>query len=245
MSITKHVIEYTRAPVVNGVIKNVKIVGLNSRNGYRYQVTALEHAKSLYENAPVHMLHGKSRENRKGSRSLDSHFGSLQSIRATDDGLFGDLHVKQSHPMAAFILESDGQRFGLSHNAVVEMNDDETEVTKIVTVNSVDLVDNPATTTTLYEEEEMDLSELVEANKANTAAIAALDEGQGKILQALESLQPQPEPEPKPEPKKRITALETVTEVTEETPAPMGNSHEAFLDAIRGFSTSDMKGAQA
>ncbi len=241
MAVIDTLLEYTVAAVSGGVIKGVKIAGLKSRNGRAYPFATLQQAMLLYEDAPVYMLHGSKREKRDNSRKHDEHFGCLRNVCMRDDGLWGDLHVKQSLPMAQFILESDGSQFGLSHNVRAEMTDDRKTVTEILSVNSVDLVDHPATTTSLFEEEEMDLADLVEANAAQAKQIAALTEGQGKILTLLESLQ-KPEPEKKPD---RIAVLEEATELDPGAPKPIGNSHEAFLDKVRGFSTIDTKGAQA
>ena len=246
MAIIRHVVEYSNARVRGNVILGVKIVGLQSRNGYRYLASALDAAKALYEDTSVYVLHPDSREKRRGSRQLDAHFGHLRNIFAAPDGLFGDLHVKQSHPMAGLILESDGKQFGLSHNAVVEMNTDETEVTKIVSVNSVDLVDNPATTTNLFEEENMDLAELVAANEALATRLAAVE---GTLTGVLEAVTKKPEPSAKPEPlakPDRIAVLEKITDGDGEPdkPAPIGNSYDDFLDTLRGFSTTNTKGAQ-
>jgi len=235
MAIIRHVVEYSHAKVRGNVIQGVKIVGLQSRNGYEYRVSALVGAKSLYEDTAVYILHPDSREKRRGSRQLDAHFGHLRNIIAGSDGLFGDLHIKQSHPMAGMILEGDGRQFGLSHNAVVEMNAEETEVTRIVSVNSVDLVDNPATTTNLFEEKNMDLAELVTANAALTERLTAVEGTLTSVLEAVTK-----EPEAKPE---RIAVLEKITDGEGGEAAPIGNSHDNFLDQLRGFSTTNTKGA--
>ncbi len=262
MSIRIQVLEYSRAPVVDGVIKGVKIIGTRSRNGRIYSQDVLGRAIHHYENAPVFMRHPDTREQRRGSRQTDDHFGSLQNIEERFDGniglgLFGDLHVKQSHPMAQLVIESDGHSFGLSHNVVAEMNDEQTEVLEIINVNSVDLVTDPAATTTLFEEfDEMDMQQLEAANKGLTEKVDALD---GKLTTVLEAVK---EPDPKElsarvaeletqlteakGKRARVTALEQVTDPEPGgEPTPIGNSHDAFLDVVRGFSTIDTKGAQA
>jgi len=254
MAIIRHVVEYTRALVSDGVILGVKIVGTKSRNGYRYTVDALTKAVALYENAPVYILHPDSREKRRGSRQLDAHFGSLKRVRVHGDGLFGDLHVRQSHHMAGVILESDGRNFGLSHNVHVEMSGDETEVTRIVSVHSVDLVDNPATTISLFEEEDMSQEALAEVK----AGLAKLEGGMAEqdrklthLLEALEKIDPAKlhaineewarvlAAQDKPKKTERIHALEVAgPNDGDEAPKPMGNSHEELLDVVRGFSTT-------
>jgi hypothetical protein len=210
MSVQVQVLEYCRAPVVDGVIQGVKIVGTQSRNGRRYPQDVLSRDKAVYEGAAVFMFHPSDPEKRRGSRRLEDHFGGLFNVRERFDGkvglgLFGDLRVKQSHPMAQMVMESDGHNFGLSHNARVEMNDDQTVVTRIVEVNSVDLVDNPATTKNLFEgTENMELAELKELADKQAERMDGIE---GKLDTVLESLKkPDPEPEKKP---KRITALES------------------------------------
>jgi hypothetical protein len=239
MSVIRQILEYSRAPVVNGVIKGVKIVGNHSKHGRRYPQEVLARAIPLYENAPVYILHGDSREQRLRQRKHDQHFGHLANVREGAAGLFADLHIKQSHRLAGLIIESDGTDFGLSHTARCKMNDEESEVIEILGVDSVDLVDNPATTTNLFEGvDEMDLKELAEAQDANAKAIAQLVEGQDKVIAALESIQEASKAatEP-PEKKPRPTALEPIT-VAEggDEPEPIGNSHGDFLDCLRGFS---------
>ena len=222
----RQVIEYSRAPVRNGVIEGVKIIGTESKNGYRYPANVLRKAKRLYESAAVFIYHPSDPERRRGSRQLVDHFGSLQNVRErgtgeTDFGLFADLHIKQQHPMAQLVLESDGHRFGLSHNAIVEMNDDQSEVTAIVEVNSVDLVDNPATTTNLFEEDQG----MEELKKTMDTLVEKI----GVLETKLEAAQKEP---PK---SKRLTALEDKRETTEEVAVPIGNSHEDMLAVLRGF----------
>lgn len=238
MAIIRHVLEYSVAEVRDGVIEGVKIVGLKSRNGYRYCEGALLKAIPLYENAPVYVLHPEGQHLRHGSRKMNEHLGSLQNVRMGNGGLFGDLHMRQSHCMAGTIASSaktkdgSGRNFGMSHNVQVLMNEDETEVTKIVAVNSVDLVDNPATTTNLFEEEDMDLTELVAASEANTTQIKSLEKGQGEIKALLEGLAA-PSAGPKTD---RISMLEEVTDPNAEPTPTFGHSREDFAAGLRGIS---------
>ena len=247
MAVVDTLLEYSVLQVSGCVIRGVKIAGLNSRNGRSYSASVLGKAAALYEDSPVYMLHGSAAEKRENSRSHDEHFGSLKGVHLRDTGLFGDLHVKQSHPMAQFILESDGSKFGLSHNVRAEMTDDRKTVTEILSVNSVDLVDNPATTTTLFEEEDMpsldEIAELLGKNKGEILSEVSkiIDD---RLATLHEEVEPKPEGKPKQEPPKRITVLEEA-KGDPDAPEPIGNTHEDFLNCIRGFSKSNMKGAQA
>ena len=247
MSTLCQVLEYSRAPVVGGVIVGVKVIGCKSRNGRTYPQAVLRAAKPLYENCPVFMFHPSDPEKRKGSRQLADHFGSLVNIRERGEhgnitGLFADLIVKQQHPMAGMVCESDGQNFGLSHNAIVEMNDDKTEVVSIVEVNSVDLVDHPATNQNLFEEEDVreELKELSEAVAGMRTALDGYNERHDKRLVVLEELLEKREAEVKlaEKPKQRVTAFEDVTPEEGDGPKPMGDTHQELLDACRGFRTT-------
>ncbi len=259
MSIRIQVLEYSRAPVVNGVIVGVKIIGTRSRNGRVYPQDVLGRAIHLYENAPVFMDHPDAREQRRGSRQTDDHFGSLQNIQERFDGriglgLFGDLHVRQTHPSAQFVIESDGRSFGLSHNVVADLDDEKESVLEIISVNSVDLVTKPAATDNLFEEtEDMEMKELEQANKALTEKVDALG---GKLATILEAVK-QPDPKELSDrvteletqlkeakgKRARVTALERVAESDAggEPVRSYGHSREDFLAGLNGIS----QGAQA
>lgn len=231
MSVRLQVLEYSRAEVHDGVIQGVKIIGTRSSNGRVYPQEVLSAHKHLYEGAGVFLFHPRGAEKRKGSRQLADHFGSLSNVHERWDGkiglgLFGDLRIKQSHPMAQFVLENAGKhRFGLSHNAVVEIGDDQI-VTRILEVNSVDLVDDPATTTNLFEESnEMELKELQQVMEEKFNALH--DEIKG--LKAAAETKAAP-PEVKPP---RIAVLEKI-EAGEPTGSEYGTTHEDFLAGLRG-----------
>ena len=237
MALVVDVLEYSRAPVKDGVIRGVKIVGTKSKHGYTYPQEMLRRHIDAYEGVPCYMLHGTGREKKTESRKLHEHFGTIMNVHEREgiDGLWGDLHIKQSHPMAGLVIENlDGANFGLSHNARVETNEDKTEVLSIYRVNSVDLVDNPATTRNLFEDNSMTLEEM------NAALDERLGAFQEKMLAAMEAMKPAEiveEEDKKPAPKKRVQVLED--RVPEDQPAPIGNSHDDFLGVLRGFATTN------
>jgi len=98
------------------------------------------------------------------------------------------------------------------------VNEDETEVTRIVEVNSVDLVDDPATTKNLFEE---------------TGEVDA--DFEAKVLAVLAKSQ-------QTKPTKRLTALEDRAGgdfadhgIGNFADHGIGNTHEDFLSVVRGF----------
>ena len=218
----QHVLEYFKPSVKGNVIRGVKIVGLKSRNGYAYPADVLARAIGLYESAPVFLMHGDQREKKRGHRLLRDHFGNLENVKDTGEGLFGDLNVRSSHPLAAQVLEEAlTASFGLSHNAIVEKSEDGSFVTNILEVQSVDLVDDPATTHNLFEEGVTGVYTFQEKT------LEALN----KLVAALEAKPAVPVTESK-KPVKRLVALE---ENLDPGTKVIGNTHEDFLGAVRGF----------
>ncbi|MBY0523443.1 MAG: hypothetical protein K2R98_08585 [Gemmataceae bacterium] len=137
-----------------GIIRRVKILGLESLNGRRYLPEAVRKAKALYEGASVRINHPvKPGE----SRQAEDVFGWLKDVFVGDDGcLFGDLHFLKAHAMAEAVCEAAERNpgvYGLSHNAQGEGEtvDGVFCVHEIIEVRSVDLVADPATTHGLFE----------------------------------------------------------------------------------------------
>jgi hypothetical protein len=139
----------------SGVIRGVKILGGNSLNGRRYAREAMQRAVGLYEGKQVNINH-PSRANRDLERSVSDRFGWLQNVRMADRGIVGDLHVLKSHPLAATVFEAAERNpalFGLSHVAEGRTRQERGSVIveEIVSVQSVDIVADPATTAGLFE----------------------------------------------------------------------------------------------
>ena len=135
----------------HGRILGVRILGLKSRNGRRYLREAATAARSLYEGARVYLNHKP-----KGERETRERWGKLINVReAADGGLIGDLDYLTRHPETEQTLEAI-EKFldiGLSHDTLgrSRMEGGERVIYEIVKVNSVDLVENPATTENLWE----------------------------------------------------------------------------------------------
>jgi hypothetical protein len=140
-----------------GVIRGVKILGRTSRNHRVYTDAALNQAAYLYEGLAVNLDHPVPSQAGAG-RAVAEGFGWLTSVGVREAGVFGDLHYLRSHPQAEMIAEAaerNPRRFGLSHNAVgqVRHRDGQCIVEAIDKVHSVDIVQNPATSSGLFESE--------------------------------------------------------------------------------------------
>ena len=139
-----------------GVIRGVKILGLQSRNGRQYLPEALAKAVPLYEGAKVNVNHPKGSP--LSPRDYQDRIGVIRgAVMRPNEGLFGDLHFNPKHVLAeqlAWDAEHAPENVGFSHNvqARTSRRDDCLLVEEITRVQSVDLVADPATTRGLYEQ---------------------------------------------------------------------------------------------
>ncbi len=156
-----------------GIVRGVKVLGWESRNGRRYLREAVTRKLHLYEDRVVNIDHPTTNGE---SRSFASRFGRLRGPRVCEDGVRADLHYNPKHPQAdsfAWWAKNDPQAIGLSHNAVGEVEEAEDgtlTVTDILEVHSVDLVADPATTNGLREDHVMDPLDALDDMGGETAA---------------------------------------------------------------------------
>jgi hypothetical protein len=142
-----------------GIIRGVKILGLQSRNGRQYLPEALTKAVPLYEGAKVNVNHPKGSP--LAPRDYQDRIGVIRGAALKPgEGLFGDLHFNPKHVLAeqlAWDAEHAPENVGFSHNvqARTSRRDDSLLVEEIVRVQSVDLVADPATTRGLYEQAQL------------------------------------------------------------------------------------------
>ena len=119
----------------------------------------------------------------------------------------------------------------MSHRATCLMNDAQTEVTEIVDVHSVDLVDDPGTTNTLFEETEMseglaELKQMLDDQRTKLDEMKAHADAFNQRMEVLETKEAKPDP-------KRLALLEKIEPIEGEP--TIGNTHEDFLGAVLGF----------
>ncbi len=139
-----------------GVLRGVKLIGLESLNGRRYRPEALSAAVSLYEGAKVNVNHPK--EGPLAPRDYRDRLGVIRQVEfRAEEGLFGNLHFNPKHALAeqlAWDAENNPRNVGFSHNVLARLARDgeQTVVEAITHVQSVDLVADPAATQGLFEE---------------------------------------------------------------------------------------------
>jgi hypothetical protein len=138
-----------------GVIRGVKILGLQSRNRRSYLPEALVQAARLYEDAKVNVNH--PRGNPGAPRDYQDRMGVIRNVVARPgEGLFADFHFNPKHALAEQLIwdaEHAPENVGFSHNveARTTRQGENIVVEAITRVQSVDLVADPATTRGLFE----------------------------------------------------------------------------------------------
>lgn len=139
-----------------GVVRDCKILGMESRHGYGYTPGAMKKAIPLYEGSRVNVDH-PDRKTPGASRSYRDRFGSFRNVRyESGDGLRGDFKFNAKHPIAdqfMYDVENDPANCGFSHNATGPLSRKEGRLVceSIEAVRSVDLVADAATTASLFE----------------------------------------------------------------------------------------------
>lgn len=157
-----------------GVIRGVKILGLESRNGRSYLPEALAAAVPLYEEAKVNVNHPKG--DPLAPRDYQDRLGVIRNVAARSEGLFADLHFNPKHALAEQLTwdaEHAPENVGFSHNvqARTTRQGGRVVIEAITKVQSVDLVADPATTRGLFEAAAGDV---VPASDAAPSALATV-----------------------------------------------------------------------
>jgi hypothetical protein len=147
-----------RVDRAGGVLRGVKLIGMESLNGRRYRAEALAAAVGLYEGAKVNVNHPK--DGPLAPRDYRDRLGVIRQVEfRPGEGLFGNLHFNPKHAIAeqlAWDAENNPRNVGFSHNVLARLTRDgeQTVVEAITHVQSVDVVADPAATQGLFEQEQ-------------------------------------------------------------------------------------------
>ncbi len=174
-----------------GVIRGVKLLGLESRNGRTYLPEALSQATRLYESAKVNVNHPKG--NPTGPRDYQDRIGTIRHVTVrSGEGLFGDFHFNPKHALAEQLMwdaERAPENVGFSHNveARVGRRGDRVVVEAITRVQSVDLVADPATTRGLFESAvtETDVSDAAPVETTDTLTVDDLKCNHPELIESI------------------------------------------------------------
>lgn len=150
----------TNVRVDEGIIRGAKLIGFESRNGRRYSPVVLKQAVHLYEGAKVNIDHPEGGDPTL-PRKYGERFGVIRNAHFVEgQGIFGDCHFNPKHPSAEQVCwdaKNNPEALGFSHNALLKIgasSGGKQTVEAIISVRSMDLVADPATTTSLFESED-------------------------------------------------------------------------------------------
>jgi hypothetical protein len=152
-----------------GLLRGVKLIGLESQNGRRYRPEALAAAVGLYEGAKVNVNHPQNGP--LAPRDYRDRLGVVRQVEFRPaEGLFGNLHFNPKHALAeqlAWDAEHNPRNVGFSHNVLARLarEGEATVVEAITHVQSVDLVADPAATQGLFEQIRADGEATSEASR--------------------------------------------------------------------------------
>lgn len=137
-----------------GIIRDVKLIGFQSKNRRQYTPESLKAAVSKYEGVKVNVDHPPSSDPSR-PRGVADRIGVVRNARFVEgSGIHGDFHFNPKHALAeqiAWDAEHNPSAIGFSHNAQVVMSRKPGVVEAVDRVISVDLVADPATTTGIFE----------------------------------------------------------------------------------------------
>ena len=190
-----------RVDATSGVIRGVKVLGLQSSNTgrtlgldpaqfgpaieqpYEYTLPALHKAATLYESVGVYVDHPESTYSPDGTRRLQprerktaERFGRLKHVRVTEQGLFADLEFLTTHPLAPLVCEAARrmpEMLALSHHAQARpvVRDGRLLIDEITAVRSVDIIGERPGTTRSLFESEAETSTQTVENQPDRADI--------------------------------------------------------------------------
>lgn len=169
--------------VENKVIRNVVLCGNESKNGYSYPPTCFkneEHVVNLYNNRPVCIDHSST----PTARKIRDVAGFIRNVRFESGKPVGDIEIESAIDCGVDLIALASKKrkgIGMSHVAQCKMSRDKKTVELVEQVITVDVVVNPATTVSFFEQdqqkqEQMDIEQLkaeIDTLKAERAVLAS------------------------------------------------------------------------
>lgn len=177
----------SRVDLEKGIISSVKVLGTHSRNKRRYpaEVVARAVQRKVYEGRQCYANHDYAQLKTGKARPMQDWGGALYDVVERGGEVYGDLHCMKETNAGKIILEAADRfpdQFGLSPMHLIESekgSDGVEVVSDILECWSVDAVTRPATTRTLFEEEQSMADDAMAppaaAPAATTAAPGLLD----------------------------------------------------------------------
>lgn len=163
---TIHCENWSQESTIDGtVIKNVLLCGNESKNGYPIPPSAFGDegkTKQLYENKLVYINHVREPDESKVmNRKLEDLGGYIKNVRLVNGKPRGDIQT-EGCPKGEITLKLASSRVpnvGMSHVGLYSFNENKElghYVESVERILSVDVVSNPATTKSFYEQTQED-----------------------------------------------------------------------------------------
>lgn len=152
-------VDVTEAEV--GVLKNVKLLGLRSKNRRTYDTEGVRNtAPKKLTGARIFLDHPADPA---ATRQYRDSFGVVESVEyRPGQGYFGAIKYNPEHPLAkkfAWDVKNVPKTFGMSINGVIKSgsrnSDGDVVVESLEEIRSVDVVTRPGTAEGIFEEEDM------------------------------------------------------------------------------------------
>lgn len=138
------------------IVRGVKLMGWESKNGREFAAEARKNIATLCEGAPVNLNHNM--KDLSAPRDVRDRFGRVISRTVEDDGIYGDVQFNPKHEYAETFLwnaENSPESCGMSPvyapSKTSRSRNGKLLVESVRAVSSIDLVADPATTTSLKE----------------------------------------------------------------------------------------------
>lgn len=151
------------------VIYGVKLHGFASDNNRDYSPKALQGALHLYEGVKANVNH-PPKENLGAWRNYQDRIGVIRNARfVAESGIFGDLHYNPKHALAEQLLfDAENSPESVGFSPVVKgktsmQRNGRVLVEAISHVRSVDLVPDPATNRSLFEQTDIEEQDMLES----------------------------------------------------------------------------------
>ena len=143
----------------NLIVKDHKVLGIISKNGYTYPIATQQEALPIFEGAKAYLNHPTTKEMGE-ARNVRDLIGYHKNLRVKEDGTYSDLHLINNRTVQDYVIPVAETASHLIGSSVVirgkmkNVKDSLPQIEKIYACRSIDLVSEPATTNGLYESDQ-------------------------------------------------------------------------------------------
>jgi len=140
----------SRVNRLTNTVTGIKLLGWESANGRFYDPESMRKYVTCYDDCAVNFDH-------TSDRRFKERFGWIANAVWREDGIYGDLSFNPLHSDVETFLwwcENKPNKLGMSHSVIAEgepREDGVIVITRIIRVESVDIVADPATTKGMFE----------------------------------------------------------------------------------------------